>query len=293
MRSCLALLSMLVTASAFRGAPIAASRLPVVRASLSLGSRRVGVAAPRRSGSVVHAAPTTRQMTTDEFARSRPGRQQGPTATHVLLLASYVLFVADKVFRVAPVTLLYLDHARARPWQLLTACFCHADRAHLSGNAFLLLLFGRSLEDEIGGAGLLFTFAFCGVAANIVSLMMLPRRTVSLGASGAVFGLFAVSILSRLGWRELITWHKVIEVLVLGEFVLGRLLSEAKTAAGGGIAGVNHVAHLAGAGAGLVLVILMRVVIANAEAPARALRLRPTGERGYSLTLNAKKNLTD
>jgi len=85
----------------------------------------------------------------------------------------------------------------------------------------------------------------------------------------------------------------VIEVLVLGEFVLGRLLSEAKTAAGGGIAGVNHVAHLAGAGAGLVLVILMRVVIANAEGPARALRLRPTGERGYSLTLNAKKNLTD
>ena len=41
-------------------------------------------------------------------------------------------------------------------------------------------------------------FCFCGVAANLASLALLPRGTVSLGASGAVYGLFAVSVLSRL-----------------------------------------------------------------------------------------------
>ena len=149
-------------------------------------------------------------------------------------------------------------------WQLLTACFCHASRQHLSGNIFLLLLFGRSVEDELGWAGLLAAYAFCGVAANLVSLMLLPKLTVSLGASGAVYGLFAVSICSKLSWREL-DWRKVVEVLVLGEFVVGKVLSEAATAARGGISGVNHVAHLSGAGAGVALMLLLRGVLNRME----------------------------
>ena len=43
---------------------------------------------------------------------------------------------------------------------------------------------------------------------------------------------------------------------MLGEFVFERVLSEMQTAASGGIAGVNHVAHLAGAGAGVLLVLI-------------------------------------
>ena len=73
---------------------------------------------------------------------------------------------------------------------------------------------------------------------------------------------------------------------MLGGLFLGRLLSEAKTAAGGSIAGISHVprrAHLAGAGAGLVLVIPMRVVIANAEGGRRA----PRARSGFDQPANA------
>jgi len=128
----------------------------------------------------------------------------------------------------------------------------------------LLLLFGRSVEDELGWLGLLFSYAFCGVAASIASLILLPTSTVSLGASGAVFGLFAVSIVSRLSWRDL-DWRGLVEVAVLGEFVIGRVLSEIQTATSGGIAGVNHVAHLSGAAAGLVLVVLLRGLVGKME----------------------------
>ena len=53
---------------------------------------------------------------------------------------------------------------------------------------------------------------------------------------------------------------------MLGEFVIAKMLSEMKTAALGGVAGVNHVAHLAGAGAGIVLVVGLRTLIGKMEA---------------------------
>lgn len=196
-----------------------------------------------------------------------------PTAVYALILVSLVSFVADKLLHVPAMRMLYLHHSRWAWWQLLTATFCHASRTHLSGNAFLLLLFGRSVEDDLGSVGLILSFAFCGILANLASLVLLPAATVSLGASGAVFGLFAVSILSRLSWQDL-DWRKVVEVTVLGEFVVGKMLSEVHTAATGGTAGVNHIAHLAGAGAGVLLVTVMRTLLAKFEdaEPERAVR---------------------
>ena len=122
-------------------------------------------------------------------AITQDARRQEPTAVYALLVANIALFVADKVLRLGAVRKLYLYHTGWAWWQPLSATFCHASRAHLSGNAFLLLLFGRSVEDELGWGGLLFSYVFCGVLANLLSLAMLPAATVSLGASGAIFGL--------------------------------------------------------------------------------------------------------
>ena len=186
------------------------------------------------------------------------------TAVYALIMANIVIFILDKVLRLPFVRALYLYHAGWAWWQPLTSCFCHASRSHLSGNVFLLLLFGRSVEDDLGWGGLAFAFAFCGVMANVVSLLILPSMTVSIGASGAVFGLFAVSTLAKLSWNEL-DWRKLVEVVVLGEFVFGKVMSEIQTAATGGVAGINHVAHLSGAAAGVAMVLLLRTAIAKMD----------------------------
>jgi membrane associated rhomboid family serine protease len=196
------------------------------------------------------------------------------------MLISILTFVGDNVFHLPVFQSLYLHHRKWSWWQPITCTFCHGDWAHLNGNIFLLLLFGRSVEDELGPVGLLVSYMFCAIVANVVSLATLPRTTVSLGASGAVFGLFSLSVFSKLSWGDVPDWRKIVEVGVLGHFVanqgatmslfqngalsvpkrarlgqfVGNLLrSGAKTAAAGGFAGAEHVAHLAGAGAGVAM----------------------------------------
>lgn len=129
----------------------------------------------------------------------------------------------------------------------------------------MLLLFGRSVEDDLGWGGLLFSYAFCSVFASLASLLLLPANTVNVGASGAIFGLCSVSVLTKLSWREVLDWRKVTEVAVLGQFVFKTVLSELSTSVGGGVRGVNHVAHLAGAAAGALMILSMRAAVARSE----------------------------
>jgi membrane associated rhomboid family serine protease len=74
-----------------------------------------------------------------------------------------------------------------------------------------------------------------------------------LGASGSVFGLFAVSVMDRLSLEP----RSFVEVLVLGQFVLNRIAYEIQNLAGGtNLVNINRTAHLGGALAGVVLCLL-------------------------------------
>lgn len=191
------------------------------------------------------------------------------SGVYYLILINVVTFLVDKVFRVPFVSKqMYMHPFRSRKfhwYQPLTACFCHADRAHLRNNLFLLLLFGRSVEDDEGWFGLIFSYVFCGIVSNLITLFVNRSRhfqTVSLGASGAVFGLFAVSMLTKLSWSgKDLNLRKGLELWVLGEFVWTTLLQEVSTAASGGIPGVGHTAHISGAAAGAALILGMRLTL--------------------------------
>jgi len=71
----------------------------------------------------------------------------------------------------------------------------------LSSPPLLPLSAGRVVEEEEGSAGLWMMYLVTGTAANLVAWLVLPSSFVSVGASGAIFGLFAVSILTRVRCR--------------------------------------------------------------------------------------------
>ncbi|KAK6927396.1 Peptidase S54, rhomboid domain [Dillenia turbinata] len=206
-----------------------------------------------------------------------------------ILLINIGIFVADHIFLVRGIKALYLYHNWPAWYQFVTAAFCHANWNHLSSNMFFLYIFGKLVEEEEGNFALWMSYILTGAGANLVSWLLLPRNAVSVGASGAVFGLFAISVLVKMSWD----WRKILEVLILGQFVIEKVRSvscelvsesqhnergknctnhlvmaaaQASTAMSSSIRGghvlqnINHIAHLSGALVGVALIwVLSRV----------------------------------
>ncbi|KAF3320409.1 rhomboid protein [Carex littledalei] len=177
-----------------------------------------------------------------------------------ILLLNLGLYVADHLLMIREIKALYLYHDWPAWYQFVTATFCHANWQHLSSNLFFVYIFGKLVEEEEGNLGLWISYILTGVGANLVSWLVLPRSAVSLGASGAVFGLFAISVLVKMSWD----WRKIIEVLILGQFVIDKVMEAAHASAGyavplvsGYSLQVNHIAHLSGALIGAALVLLI------------------------------------
>ena len=79
-------------------------------------------------------------------------------------------------------------------WQLFTSMFVHADLLHLLGNMLFLIVFGLRAEELFSGAAYLTIYFGSGLLGNVLTLLM-PLRTISVGASGAIFGLFGACVI--------------------------------------------------------------------------------------------------
>ncbi|MFX1523245.1 MAG: rhomboid family intramembrane serine protease [Promethearchaeota archaeon] len=82
-------------------------------------------------------------------------------------------------------------------WRLITPIFLHADVLHLFSNSIALLLFGAIVETNHRFSKIKFLLIYfvSGIVGNLFSLILLPSYTISLGASGAIFGLVGVTLI--------------------------------------------------------------------------------------------------
>jgi membrane associated rhomboid family serine protease len=124
-------------------------------------------------------------------------------------------------------------------WRLLTAAFLHVSVFHLLLNMYALWILGQALEPVVGRWRFTALYFISALGGSAVSVLALPPGTVSLGASGAVFGLFGALfvIMRRLG-RDLSGLIAVLAINVVLIFVF---------------AGIDWRAHLGGLATGSAL----------------------------------------
>jgi membrane associated rhomboid family serine protease len=79
---------------------------------------------------------------------------------------------------------------------LLTSMFLHGGWLHLLGNMLFLWVFGRNLEDLIGGPRFLAFYLLCGVASGVVQVLANHYvRVPTIGASGAIAGVMGAYLI--------------------------------------------------------------------------------------------------
>jgi membrane associated rhomboid family serine protease len=153
---------------------------------------------------------------------------------------------------------------RLNPASLVTSMFLHGGWLHILGNMLFLWVFGRNVEDLIGGTRYLMLYLACGVAAAAVQIISNPySRVPTIGASGAIAGImgaylirFPRSHIKTLFWLIFATTLEIPAAFLLLywfaiQFFSG-FSSLAETDYTGG--GVAWFAHVGGFIAGMLLI---------------------------------------
>lgn len=99
-----------------------------------------------------------------------------------------------------------LAYNAGQHYRLWSSMFLHASVTHILGNMSSLIFVGNILEDLIGHVRYLLVYLLSGVGSAYLSLLFLNPNTVSVGASGAIFGvtgcLLIVTMFRYSNWKN-------------------------------------------------------------------------------------------
>lgn len=155
------------------------------------------------------------------------------------------------------------------PWRLFTSMFIHGGLLHLGLNMILLIQVGSLLEELIGKMRFITSYLLTGLFASLVSALWYSHQavkasqsyqsiflgpsyipTVSIGASGAIMGIAATTLVCS-WWKSRhpdndsstthINWNSLAQVIVLN------------VGMGFFISGVDNACHVGGVIAGLII----------------------------------------
>jgi membrane associated rhomboid family serine protease len=130
-------------------------------------------------------------------------------------------------------------------WRLWTVTLLHGNELHLFFNMYALYLSGRIVERWYGSLNFLVFYLACAAAGSIGSFV-LGGDAPSVGASGAVFGLFGLLLAAGRVHHPVDKQSRAI-VSQLGMLIVINLLF------GFAVPGIDNAAHLGGLAAGLWL----------------------------------------
>ena len=129
-------------------------------------------------------------------------------------------------------------------YRLFTVALTHGGIFHLGFNMYALMVLGNPIEAAFGKSRFLIIFFFSLLTGSLASIFLSSQYQVSVGASGAIFGLFgAMAVVSRRIGADV----KSVYVIVGINFALGFILG-----------GIDWHAHLGGLiGGALASVVLL------------------------------------
>ena len=175
-------------------------------------------------------------------------RPKYPIITYILILINICMYVFPILSNNTQLFLeqfcIYRDYVLSGEYyRLLTGTFLHANIIHLLCNMYALYILGSQLESFVGKIKFLTIYLFSALTGSLLSLVFL-NNGISIGASGAVFGLAGALIYFGLHYRVYlgdVVRTNLIPIVVLNLF-LGFIMK-----------GIDNWAHIGGLIGGLLI----------------------------------------
>ncbi|MEO1033214.1 MAG: rhomboid family intramembrane serine protease [Bacteroidota bacterium] len=169
-----------------------------------------------------------------------------------LNLLVFVIMLISGVSAISPTALELLNFGGNRRtevlngewWRLFTSMFLHAGFMHIALNIFGLVLGSLFIEPVSGRLKFLMVYILSGICASLTSIWW-HENTVSIGASGAIFGIYG-ALLGLLLTNAMSKENKKGLLYMLGIYVAISLIS--------GLAdGIDNAAHIGGLISGAII----------------------------------------
>jgi rhomboid protease GluP len=135
-------------------------------------------------------------------------------------------------------------------YRLVTSMFLHADIFHIFFNMYALYVVGNQVERYYGPKKYLLIYFISGIVGSLFSNVFMSANTISIGASGAIFGLFGALAYFSYNYRAVLgnfLKSSIIPVLIIN-LCLGLFIS-----------GIDVFAHIGGLIAGVLTSMLVGV----------------------------------
>ena len=176
-------------------------------ASGTSGGRGQGRARFSAAGSSPWGQQARAQKAAGGGASARTGSMLTSAAkspvTAVLVTLNVAMFLVDAIWPSAYAHLVFWPAGGFyQPWRLLTTSFLHAGFFHLLFNMLMLVLLGGSIERAYGHWRYLAIYLFSAIGGSIAIIAWVFAQpatwtTATVGASGAVFGLFGAIFIAQ------------------------------------------------------------------------------------------------
>ena len=141
-------------------------------------------------------------------------------------------------------------------FRLLSCMFLHAGIIHLLCNMYSLYVIGPQVESFFGKYKFLFIYLFSGITGSILSLAFSADNVVSVGASGAIFGLLGAILYFGYHYRVYlgnVLKSQIVPIIMLNLFI------------GFVVSGIDNFAHIGGLIGGIFAAMAMGVPDKNSK----------------------------
>lgn len=193
----------------------------------------------------------------DVFSKKRP------IITYALILSNIIMFImmvlaSGDVFNIEPsiaynfgglVNYKSMNHTYEL-YRLFTSMFLHAGILHLGFNLYALYILGPQIESFFGKLKFILIYLGSGLIGGLVSIIFQADSVVSVGASGALFGL--IGALLYFGYHYRVYFGQVIRSQIIPLLVLNLLIGFIAS-------GINMAAHIGGLIGGILVTMALGV----------------------------------